>query len=81
MKLAVTAFILLFFGIANSGFAQSSTQDMGNQKRKLIEQKIRLIDMLINSPAAMNASAGRDQESVKLIEAGRKTFESAKQAY
>lgn len=81
MKLAVTAFLLLFFGLANSGFAQIDAQDSGNQKRKLIEQKIRLIDMLINSPAAKSASTGGDQESVKLIEAGQKTFESAKQAY
>lgn len=81
MKLAVTAFLLLLFGLASSGFAQQSVQDNSSQKRKLIEQKIRLIDMLINSPAAKNASAGRDQESVKLVEAGQKTFESAKQAY
>lgn len=81
MKLAVTAFLLLFFGLSNYCLAQPSTQDSGNQKRKLIEQKIRLIDMLINSPAAKNASEGRDQESVKLIEAGQMKFESAKRAY
>ena len=81
MKLAVTAFLLLFFGLTNFAVAQTTATDSGNQKRKLIEQKIRLIDMLINSPAAKSASTGRDQESVKLIESGQKTFESAKQAY
>lgn len=81
MKLAVTAFLLLFFGLINLAVAQANATDSGNQKRKLIEQKIRLIDMLINSPAAKSASTGRDQESVKLIEAGQKTFDSAKQAY
>lgn len=81
MKLAIIAFLLLVFGLTNSGLAQPAAQDSGTQKRKLIEQKIRLIDMLINSPAAKGASAGRDPESVKLIETGRQTFESAKQAY
>lgn len=81
MKLAVTAFLLLFFGLTNFAVAQTTATDSGNQKRKLIEQKIRLIDMLINSPAAKSAATGRDQDSVKLIEAGQKTFESAKQAY
>jgi hypothetical protein len=81
MKLAVIAFFLLFFGLTNSSLTQTSAPDSGNQKRTLIEQKIRLIDMLINSPAAKTAAASRDQESARLIEAGQKTFETAKQAY
>lgn len=81
MKLALTFVLLLLTGLANLGLAQTSSVDNIEQKRKLIEQKIRLLDMLVNSPAAKSAAAGRDPDSALLIEKGRQSFESAKQAF
>lgn len=81
MKLAVVSVLLLLLaGLAGPGVAQTAVADNPDQKRKLVEQKIRLIDMLVNSPAAKSAAAGRDAESALLIEKGRKSFEEAKQA-
>lgn len=80
MKFAFLA-VLLLLGLVNSCLAQTSGTDTLGQQRKLIEQKIRLIDMLVNSPAAKSAAAGRDAESAKLVEQGQKSFEAAKQAF
>ncbi len=80
MKLAVALFLWLLVSVGNLCFAQSPGADNPDQKRKLVEQKIRLLDMLVNSPAAKNAAAGRDPESALLIENGRKFFEQAKLA-
>lgn len=81
MKLALTLVLLLVIGLANSCLAQTSGADNLDQKRRLIEQKIRLLDMLVNSPAAKNAAAGRDADSASLIEKGRKSFDAARQAF
>lgn len=80
MKLAIASALLLLFGLVNPCFAQTAAVDNPDQKRKLVEQKIRLLDMLVNSLAAKNAAAGRDPESALLIEKGRKSFEAARQA-
>jgi hypothetical protein len=81
MKLAYASVALLLICWISPGHAQTSAADGSAQKRQLIEQKIRLLDMLVNSPAASNAAAGRDPESAALIEKGRKSFETAKQAF
>jgi len=81
IKFALTSVLLLVIGLANVCLAQSSGADNPEQKRKLIEQKIRLLDMLVNSPAAKNAAAGRDPDSATLIEKGRKSFAAARQAF
>ena len=81
MKLALTTVSFLMIGWANLGLAQTASADHPEQKRKLIEQKIRLLDMLVNSPAAKNAAAGRDPDSALLIETGRKSFEAARSAF
>lgn len=80
MKLALTI-IALSIGLINPCLAQSPGTDGTEQKSKLIEQKIRLIEMLVNSPAAKSAAAGKDPESLAMIESGRKALEEAKQAY
>ena len=80
MKFAFTSVLLLVIGLVNSCFAQTSGADTLGQQRKLIEQKIRLIDMLVNSPAAKSAATGRDPDSAKLVEQGQKSFAAAKQA-
>lgn len=81
MKLALITVLLLMVGWVSPGLAQSVNADNPEQKRKLIEQKIRLLDMLVNSPAAKNTAAGRDPDSALLIEKGRKSFEAARQAF
>ena len=49
----------LLMAIAACGaFAQTATE-AADGKRRSIEQKIRLIETLINSPAAINAPYGR----------------------
>jgi hypothetical protein len=81
MKLAFASLVLLVIGWISTGLAQTAAADGPAQKRQLIEQKIRLLDMLVNSPAARNAAASRDPESAALIEKGRKSFEAARQAF
>lgn len=81
MKLAITFALLLVIGLTNACLAQTPGADALDQKRRLIEQKIRLLDMLVNSPAAKNAAAGRNPDSASLIEKGRKSFEAARQAF
>lgn len=81
MKLARTFILLLLTAWASVGFAQATGGDNLEQKRRLIEQKIRLIDMLVNSPAAKSSTASRDPESAALLEKGRQSFEAAKQAF
>ena len=80
MKLAFTSVLLLVIGCITPCLAQTSGAEGLAQKRQLIEQKIRLLDMLVNSPAAKNAAAGRDPESAAMIEKGRQSFEAAKKA-
>ena len=81
MKLAHIAFLLLVLGLSGPCLSQAPDQQGADQKRKLIEQKIRLIEMLIKSPSAKSAATGHDPESAALIEKGQKTFESAKLAF
>lgn len=79
MKQAFTFFVLLL-GLLNSCGAQPAGTASLDSKQKLIEQKIRLLDMLINSPAAKKAAESHDVNSAGLIAKGRLTFEAAKQA-
>lgn len=80
MKFALTT-IALLVGLINPCLAQTPGADGNEQKGKLIEQKIRLIEMLVNSPAAKSSAAGKDPDSLALIESGRKALEEAKRAY
>ena len=67
-------------------FAQSAAsalvtvQDLGEQKKRLIEQKIKLLDMLVNSPAAKNAAYGNEAETTTLVEHGQKIILAARKA-
>lgn len=71
---------LLVVALIGSSLAQTSVDDQDDKKRKLIEQKIKLVDMLINSPAAKKAPQGRDADSTALVEKGRNAIEAAKTA-
>ena len=80
-KLTFASVLLLVISWVTPCLAQTSGADGLAQKRQLIEQKIRLLDTLVNSPAAKSAAAGRDPESAALLEKGRKSFEAARQAF
>lgn len=54
--------------------------DGSDQKRRLIEQKIRLVETLINSPAARGAAEGREADSRSLIEQGKRAIDDARKA-
>lgn len=54
--------------------------DGTEQRRRLIEQKIRLIDTLIRAPAAKGAGEGPEADSRALIEQGRHAVDDARKA-
>lgn len=63
---------------AAAALAQAPAAD--DQKRRLLEQKIRLMETLINSPAAKGAPYGREAESAVLVEKGKASIEAARKA-
>jgi hypothetical protein len=70
---------LALSGLALTGpaAAQSAGED---GKRRLIEQKIKLLETLLNSPAAKNAAFGKEAETTVLIERGTKAVDTARKA-
>ena len=80
MKFAITTLLLWVLAGVNPSLAQTTGVDNTHQKRRLVEQKIRLIDMLVNSPAAKSAAAGGDADSALLVAKGQQQFQAAKQA-
>lgn len=50
------------------------------QRRQLLEQKLRLVESLVNSPAARNSAYGREAETPGLLGKGRQLLEEAKTA-
>ncbi len=73
---AAALLLALLTGVA---FAQAPVAD-ADKARTLIEQKIRLVEMLINSPAARNAPYGREAEAAALVEHGQQAIDEARQA-
>ncbi|WP_246264347.1 hypothetical protein [Aromatoleum toluvorans] len=54
--------------------------DGADQRRRLVEQKIRLVDILINSPAARGAAEGHEADARALIEQGHQAVDDARKA-
>ena len=50
------------------------------QKRRLIEQKMKLVEALVNSPAARSAAASTDGETPQLLARGRTALDEARKA-
>lgn len=75
-------FVAAFLGamFAGDGLAQSPAPDSAEQARRLIKQKIKLIETLVNSPAARSPAAAGDPEAQALVERSRKATEAAKAA-
>lgn len=59
--------------------AQAPADD-ADQRRRLIEQKIRLVDILINSPAGRSAAEGHEADFRALIEQGHQAVDDARKA-
>lgn len=59
--------------------AAAQTAPDPDQQRRLAEQKLKLVDMLVNSPAAQTAAA-RDADSATLIERSRGLLKDAREA-
>lgn len=66
--------------VAGSALAQSPVRADAEEKRRLIEQKIRLVETMINSPAARGAAGSGDPEAPALIERSRDAAQAAKAA-
>jgi hypothetical protein len=47
------------------------------QQRRLAEQKLKLVEMLVNSPAAQASSASKDAETAALVERSRELLKQA----
>lgn len=71
--------VLLSFVAATAvpAWAQAPADD---GKRRLIEQKIKLLETLLNSPAARNAAYGKEAETTLLIEQGARAVDTARRA-
>jgi hypothetical protein len=68
---------VLLIALGAPALAQAPAED---GKRRLIEQKIKLLEMLLGSPAAKNAAFGKDAETTQLIEKGARAVDTARQA-
>lgn len=77
-KLSVA--LLLALGLCGTSPAQTPGAASPEQRRQLIEQKIRLLEMLVNSPAAKSAAYGREADSAALVDKSRKSIAAARQA-
>lgn len=63
---------------AHSAIAQIAPDP--DQQRRLAEQKLKLVEMLINSPKAKESSASSDTETVALVERGKTLLAQARDA-
>lgn len=61
-------------------FAWAQAAPPGDAKQRLIGQKIKLLDTLLTSPAAIKASTGGEPEAAQLIVKGRSAVDSARRA-
>jgi hypothetical protein len=71
---------LLWLCITLTVPAAAQTAPDPEQQRRLAEQKLKLVEMLVNAPAAKAAAASKDAETIGLIERGRSLLGSAREA-
>ncbi|HXE38493.1 MAG TPA: hypothetical protein VN639_08450 [Azonexus sp.] len=60
--------------------AQAQSSPDPEQKQRLVEQKLKLVEMLVNSPAAQATSVGREAETPALFERSRGLIKQAREA-
>jgi len=72
--------VLTIFALFLAGAVFAQTPPGDDAKRRLLEQKIKLLETLINSPAAKGAAYGREAESTVLVEKGKASVDAARAA-
>ena len=70
---------LLLLGILAAPAAWAQATPDPEQQRRLAEQKLKLVEMLVNSPAAQASSASKDAEIAGLIERSRELLKQARE--
>lgn len=60
--------------------AAAQTAPDPEHQRRLAEQKLRLVEMLVNSPAAQASAASKDAETATLIERGKGLLKNARES-
>jgi hypothetical protein len=66
-----------FIALAMPAAAQTAPDP--DHQRRLVEQKLKLVEMLVNSPAAQVSAASRDAETATLIERGKGLLRNARE--
>lgn len=61
-------------------FAAAETAPDTDQQHRLAEQKLKLVEMLVNSPKAQASTANGDAETAALIERGKTLLQQAREA-
>lgn len=74
----IVAAVLAMVLLSGAAFAQATAGE--DARRRLIEQKLRLVEMLVNSPAAKSSAYGRDADTPKLVERGQALLGEARAA-
>lgn len=69
----------LLLGICATPTAWAQTTPDPEQQRRLAEQKLKLVEMLVNSPAAQASSASKDAEIAGLVERSRELLKQARE--
>ena len=74
----IRGLLLAFSVLAVPATAQTAADP--DQQRRLAEQKLKLVEMLVNSPAAQAAAASKDGDKATLIERSRNLLKEAREA-
>jgi hypothetical protein len=74
----ITGLLLLCVFAAPAARAQTAPDP--EQQRRLAEQKLKLVEMLVNSPAAQASSTSKDAEVAGLVERGRELLKQARES-
>jgi hypothetical protein len=78
MQRLIRGLVPAFIALAMPAAAQTAPDP--DQQRRLAEQKLKLVEMLVNSPAAQASAASKDAETASLIERGRSLLKNAREA-
>jgi len=78
MQRLIRGLVPAFIALAMPAAAQTAPDP--DQQRRLVEQKLKLVEMLVNSPAAQASAASKDGETASLIERGRSLLKNAREA-
>ena len=77
MKRRLLIGLTLICGLGAGPVLAQATPDP-EQQRRLAEQKLKLVEMLVESPAARAKRDGQDAETVALVERGRELLKQAR---